>query len=337
MAELETQVAKIEIWDPKTSNAHVFLLAQNALNGAELYVLCELPLLNPAASEDTKRIALAIGASLKRSYRRSLTENSFESALADINEELGKLAGLGQTTWVGKLNSVVAVKTGNAFSITSSGKMTALLLRDEELNAIIEPGSSKNPLKTYENFSVGKLVLGDKVVLSTNQILNYLSLDRLKKIMEQKKCSRRCSRSNGDPPRPGRTRGGVWYTAVRTSAFGGTACSRALGRDPDQNRVCGRCKICAPGGHQSGAGFKNNPRTRKKNLAKNLSTSKAAAEHCRRIKAGLEHCRLECPENLFLVQGEKSFHGKKVFSHFSATTPACLRSEHFTHSPLQAN
>jgi hypothetical protein len=149
-------------------------------------VLCELPLLNPAASEDTKRIALAIGASLKRSYRRSLTENSFESALADINEELGKLAGLGQTTWVGKLNSVVAVKTGNAFSITSSGKMTALLLRDEELNAIIEPGSSKNPLKTYENFSVGKLVLGDKVVLSTNQILNYLSLDRLKKIMEQK-------------------------------------------------------------------------------------------------------------------------------------------------------
>lgn len=184
--ELETQVAKILIENPKTANAYVFSVAEKSFDAeTELYAVIELPVFNPAATAECERIAKAVAASLKRSYRRTPNENTFESALSQINEELAKLASLGQTHWIGKLNALVAAKTGQIFNIATTGKVSALLFRDGEFTNISDSPKNPHPLKTFENFAAGKLKLHDFLILSTPQLFNYLSIDRLKNILSE--------------------------------------------------------------------------------------------------------------------------------------------------------
>lgn len=186
MAELETQVVKIQLGDSKQATSFVYTLAETVDgSGAELFMICELPLFNPAASEECKRIAEAIGASLRRSYRRPAAGNTFENSLTLINEELGKLQSLGKTHWLGKLNAVIAVKFKSKLSVTSVGKITALLYRENNFAPINEPSTPHHPLKTFENFSEGKIRLGDLLVLSTSQLFNHISIDRFKNILKR--------------------------------------------------------------------------------------------------------------------------------------------------------
>lgn len=186
MSDLETQVAKIQIGNFKQTTAYVFLLAEKAqIQGCELYVVAELPLFNPAALQECERIAQSVSASLKRTYRRGIGEGIFEQALEEINEELGKLASMGKTNWVGKLNAVVAAKQGSLFNIASTGKVNALLLREGQFAEIVESVKAKHPLKTFENFATGKLHLHDIIVLSTAELFNNMSADRLKNILEE--------------------------------------------------------------------------------------------------------------------------------------------------------
>ncbi len=186
MAELETQVVKIQLGDSKQATSYVYTLAETVdSSGAELYMICELPLFNPAAAEECQRISEAIAASLRRSYRRPAANGTFENALAVINEELGKLQNLGKTHWLGKLNAVIAVKSNTKLSVTSVGKITALLHRDGNFAPIAEPSTPHHPLKTFENFSEGKIRLGDLLVLSTSQLFNHISIDRFKNILKR--------------------------------------------------------------------------------------------------------------------------------------------------------
>jgi hypothetical protein len=186
MAELETQVVKIQLGDTKQATSYVYTLAETVDSSqAELYMICELPLFNPAAADECQRIAEAIAGSLRRTYRRPPAASTFENSLTVINEELGKLQNLGKTHWLGKLNAVIAVKSGTKLSVTSVGKITALLFRDGNFAPIAEPGTPHHPLKTFENFSEGKLRLGDLLVLSTSQLFNHISIDRFKNILKR--------------------------------------------------------------------------------------------------------------------------------------------------------
>ncbi len=184
MSELETQVAKINISNPRQANTYVFVMAEKVdATDSELYAVCELPMLNPAASTDCQRICEAIAAAMRRGYRSLVNENTFENTLAHINDELGKLAGLGKTHWVGKLNAIVAVKNGSTLYLSSTGKMTALLVRDNKFATITESETAKHPLKTFENLSVGTLRLDDLLIFSTTQLFNHISIDRMQNIL----------------------------------------------------------------------------------------------------------------------------------------------------------
>lgn len=185
MTGLETQVVKIQLGDNRQSSTFVYTLAETIDSiGTEVYVICELPMFNPAAKDECQRIAEAITASLKRTYRRTGSEGIFESALASINEELSKLVTLGKTHWLGKLNAAVAVKHEGVLSASSVGKISALIYRDGKFSAITDPSIGSNqPLKTFEQFSEGKLRLGDLLMLSTPELLNHISIDRIKTLL----------------------------------------------------------------------------------------------------------------------------------------------------------
>ncbi len=181
---METQVIKIEIGNHKTTNTYIFLGAEEIeQNHAELYCIIELPVLNPAAIPDCTRIAQAIAASFRRSYLTKTTEHSFENALAHINEELQKLASLGQTHWIGKLNAVLASKVNQTLNVATIGKVIAWILRDGEANELSSDNSLSSPLRTFENFTSGKLKLDDILIFSTSELFNYVSLERIKNLL----------------------------------------------------------------------------------------------------------------------------------------------------------
>ncbi len=186
MTELETQVVKIQLGDNRQSSSFVFTLAETVdTTSTELYVIAELPMFNPAAKDECQRIAEAITAALKRSYRKSYRASIFENALAQINEELAKLVTLGKTHWLGKLNAVVAVKHNNILSVSTVGKVSALLYREGKFVSITEATNSNQPLKTFEQFSEGKLRLKDMFILSTPQLFNHISIDRIKTLIDK--------------------------------------------------------------------------------------------------------------------------------------------------------
>lgn len=185
MEEFESQIAKIQLGNPKATNAYVFTLAEKAVgNEAELYVVAELPLLNPAAESACEKICLAIAANLKRAYKKTVNENSFEMAISQINEELGKLASLGQTYWINKLNCIIGVKNKHTFTLATCGKVSAFLFRNGEFTDISCSAEVGHPLKTFENYASGKIKLGDVLILSTTQLFNYVSIDRLRSILK---------------------------------------------------------------------------------------------------------------------------------------------------------
>ena len=186
MTELETQVVKIQLGDNRQASSFVYTLAETIEDsGTEIFVICELPMFNPAAKDECQRISEAITASLKRSYRRSSATSIFENALATINEELSKLVTLGKNHWLGKLNAVVAIKTNNVLSVSSVGKISSLLYREGKFVSINESSTTNHPLKTFEQFSEGKLKLGDMFLLSTPELLNHISIDRIKKLLDK--------------------------------------------------------------------------------------------------------------------------------------------------------
>lgn len=186
MEDLESQIAKIELGNFKRASSFVYVLAEKAeASAAELYVVAELPMLNPAAEDSCKNICAAAAGALKRVYKKPLTQNSFETAVAQINEELGKLASLGQIHWINKFNCIIAVKQQNSLTIASCGKVAAFLFRAGEFTDISCSPAQSHPLRTFENYATGKIRLDDMVILSTSQLFNYISIDRLKTILSE--------------------------------------------------------------------------------------------------------------------------------------------------------
>lgn len=184
MDTFETNVAKIQIGNSKQTSTYVATMAERTPNpDSEIFAVLSLPVLNPAAVDDCERIASSVMAALRRCYKRTINENSFEVALGEINDEVSKLSSLGQQTWTGKLSAVIAARKGNRIAVSATGKASALLMRAGEFNEITESTNAKHPLKTFENFSSGKLKIGDVVIFTTAELFNHLSIDRLKNIL----------------------------------------------------------------------------------------------------------------------------------------------------------
>jgi hypothetical protein len=186
MSKLESQIAKIHLSNQRSAQNYVYVMAEKASGSdAELYMVAELPVFNPAAYAQCEQICLAVAGSLRRAFKRPLEESTFENAIAQINEELAKLVETGQDYWVNKFNCVLAVKNQNALSVATCGKTAAFLLREGQFSNIGVNKEETHPLKTFDSFATGKIRLGDVLIFSNTQLLNFLSLDRLKEILKK--------------------------------------------------------------------------------------------------------------------------------------------------------
>ncbi len=106
---------------------------------------------------------------------------SFENALAKINEELGEFTGNGNTFWMGKLNAILAVFADDTIHITQAGKANAYLYRSGKEIHITDDlaGDSVNPLRTFVNITSGELTEGDRISILSSGILTSCSIDEV--------------------------------------------------------------------------------------------------------------------------------------------------------------
>src|SRR3989344_5222422 len=134
---------------------------------------------------DFDKLTESIARILKRTYLNEIrtTPSTFEKALENINRELSDLARNGLTGWYKKLNALVAVLYKNEAHVSVTGYASSFLLRENEFTHITESissGSKPHPLKTFVNFASVTLTKDDVVILSTANLYNYVSLEKLR-------------------------------------------------------------------------------------------------------------------------------------------------------------
>lgn len=192
MNGLETQVGQIFISDKRLSKSFVSLLSERVPEtNAEIFSLVEIPVLNPAAWAEYEKLAKMLQTILRRNFRRE-NGSAFENAIAQINDELAKQAASGQTAWVGKMNACLAVRQEESLYIATCGKVHSYLFRDKQFADISDSPEKPNPLKTFENFAVGKILKKDFLIFSTTQLFNYISVERLKDILTRNQLAPAC-------------------------------------------------------------------------------------------------------------------------------------------------
>jgi hypothetical protein len=139
-------------------------------------------------SEDSAYIVNFLTSVAKKEYfsnpRRGSIE-SFEAALHKINLALAELVKHGNILWLGKFHGALGVLEKNNFHFSVTGKAQILLLRSDgfsEISAgLASPESITHPIKTFVEISSGRLMLDDKIILASPELLYILPLEDLKK------------------------------------------------------------------------------------------------------------------------------------------------------------
>ncbi len=113
---------------------------------------------------------------------------AFEKALKAANDELAALYKGGEKDWLSKLNIIVAAVKGNRAYIVQRGTAEVHLLRDGQMTnlsrGMYSPGETYRPEETLVNLLEGELAPGDKVLFSTSELFYYISIEKLKRLIE---------------------------------------------------------------------------------------------------------------------------------------------------------
>lgn len=129
---------------------------------------------------------------LTRNYYKSSNTNdliNFEVALKKVNESLAQIVQNGETDWMGKLNSLLAVILNEKIHLTYTGKAKSYLIRKESIMPVVSEPSTypqTHPLKIFTNIISGKLNPHDKIILTSPLLFDCLSIQELKEIITKK-------------------------------------------------------------------------------------------------------------------------------------------------------
>lgn len=193
MARLETQINQIYLTDPASKKTSVILHDEAITASAHLFLLAELSdLKKKSEANDLKKISEIILASFQNA-RRLAAEDMFESALSQINQNLADLAHDGHKSWVGKFSCVLCLKSGENIYVANDGQAGAWLLRKSQLLEVLAPEKrGTHPLKTFVNFTQGKLHSQDSLIIANAGMFNYISLENFTNILTSNELEQAC-------------------------------------------------------------------------------------------------------------------------------------------------
>jgi hypothetical protein len=137
---------------------------------------------------NSENIVNYLASEVKRHYFAPIqksAEDKFESTLHHINRVLEEIANVGNVEWLGYLDGVICVVNNNSIHMSVTGNAHILLLRDNILQNISEGLASKEasqyPLKTFGDIASGALCANDKIIITSQELLDLVPLRELEK------------------------------------------------------------------------------------------------------------------------------------------------------------
>jgi hypothetical protein len=184
MARLDTQINQIYYLPAEADSASIILTDEVLNNNTHLFIIADLVKIQKKTEiSDLKKISEII-VNVFTENKKLSGESLFETSLAAINQELADLAHSGKKSWLGKFSSLIAVKNADNIYLANTGQMSAMLYRDSAFLEILNPEKrGLHPLKTFSNFTTGKLKASDIVLLTTSNLFNYIALGNLNNMM----------------------------------------------------------------------------------------------------------------------------------------------------------
>src|SRR3989338_3877883 len=198
---LKTNVGQIYLTHPKDENFTSIYEEAFTKHGqpVELFVVVEISGNGSAIGDrrgEYEKLVQTFVSALKKTYVSApvVDQDTFERALAAINTSISKIASRGKVNWYGKFHAAVAAFWQNQLALSTAGNAVVCLNRKKEIVSLSEDilGKPIRPVKIFSNFSTGKLIPGDRVVLSTNQMFNYLSLERMREFLNENTLEETC-------------------------------------------------------------------------------------------------------------------------------------------------
>jgi hypothetical protein len=195
MSKLETQINQIFLSPADSKKLSLILYEEKISNTHQLFLIAELKGIQRRTEvNDLGKISEIIIESFKTKSKLP-TEAMFENTLAEINQKLADFAHKGRKSWLGKFSALIAIKSDRDFYLANTGLTCAWLKRKNELNEILEPEKNRiEPLKTFVNFSSGRLIDEDSLILSTSSLFNYISLELFSKTLNSNSLQEACTK-----------------------------------------------------------------------------------------------------------------------------------------------
>lgn len=110
-------------------------------------------------------------------------EAAFERALHKVNKFVQETVGQRGENWVYNVNALLGVMRGTEVHVAYVGSMEAFLIQGEDIIDIVQKTKSEEikPLKLFTNIISGECAEKNSLILSTSNLLDYLSLEKIRR------------------------------------------------------------------------------------------------------------------------------------------------------------
>jgi hypothetical protein len=113
-------------------------------------------------------------------------DDKFELLLRAVNQTLNTVSEGGETDWIGNLNGIIMVFSGEELHFSQTGQCPAYLLQNNRIRQVTDdlPATQDpHPLKTFSNLASGQLKDGDQILVANRELYREISLDALRRIL----------------------------------------------------------------------------------------------------------------------------------------------------------
>lgn len=137
---------------------------------------------------DSENIVNFLASEVKKRYfapTDKSVEDKFESTLHHVNRVLEEIANIGNVAWLGTIEGAVCVIDNTAIHFSITGNAHILLLRDNILmdisDGLASPEATNYPLKTFVDISSGDIAPHDKIIITSQELLDLIPFEELQK------------------------------------------------------------------------------------------------------------------------------------------------------------
>ncbi|MBI1961348.1 MAG: hypothetical protein HYS45_01450 [Parcubacteria group bacterium] len=166
---------------------HVFELSHERARDKKLLILAEIEV----SDKDNEKIIEDIAREVEQQFFNAPTketEYAFENALAKANIKIKDTLLAKPKNWLNRIHIAVLALSGSEVYLASVGSVHAFLThREKIIDVLASPGAaaSPNPVKLFTNIVTGKLGPDIAIVLANESVLDYLSIERIRKCAQE--------------------------------------------------------------------------------------------------------------------------------------------------------